>query len=70
MSKPGTRESGRDIVIGVPGSSGVDLQKVPVGIAVIAGVELKQPSSLSLHGIASDQGIKGAENQTQIQGTL
>lgn len=70
LSADGTRESGRDIVIGVPASSGVDLSKVPLGIAVIGGVELKQPSSLSLHGIASDQGFKGADNQKQLQGTL
>jgi hypothetical protein len=70
FSADGARESERDIVVSVPGSSGIDLHEVSVGSAVIAGVELKPPSGLVLHGIASDQGIKGASTQTEVQGSL
>lgn len=70
LSADGTRESGRDIVISVPGSSGVDLREVSVGSAVIAGIELKAPAGLALHGIAGDQGISGASNSAQVQGSL
>ena len=70
LSADGARESERDVVVSVPGSTGIDLRQVSVGSTVIAGVELKQPSGLVLHGIASDQGIKGANTQTEIQGSL
>jgi hypothetical protein len=67
LSADGARESGRDIL--VQAQQGIDLRKVHVGRSVVGGVELKPPDSLSLSGVASNQGIKGAESQKQIQGS-
>jgi hypothetical protein len=67
LSADGARESARDIL--VQAQQGIDLRKIHVGRSVVGGVELKPPDSLSLSGVASNQGIKGADSQKQIQGS-
>jgi hypothetical protein len=68
LSADDTRESLQDAVLQV--RAGVDLAKVKVGKAIVGSVELRSPELLSLGGLASDQGIKGADGVKQVQGSF
>ena len=66
LSADDTRESGQDSVLGVVRE--IDLSELRVGQPITATADLKPPDLLSLGTLASDQGMKGADDQTQIQG--
>jgi hypothetical protein len=65
ISADDTRESSQDIVLGV--ERGIDLTKIAVGRAIVGNATLTPPQSLSLASVASDQGIKGADNPRLAQ---
>jgi hypothetical protein len=68
LSADDTRESLQDAVLQV--GAGVDLARVKVGKAIVGSVEPRSPDLLSLGGLASDQGIKGADSVKQVQGSF
>jgi hypothetical protein len=68
LSADETRESLQDAVLQV--GAGVDLARVKVGKAIVGSVEPRSPDLLSLGGLASDQGIKGADSVKQVQGSF
>ena len=68
LSADDTRESRQDAVLQV--GEGIDLAKVRVGKAIVGSVELRPPGLVSLGSLASDQGIKGADSQKQVQGSF
>lgn len=65
ISADDTRESSQDSVLSV--ERGIDLTKIVVGRAIVGNVTLTPPQSLSLGSVASDQGIKGADNPRLAQ---
>jgi hypothetical protein len=69
LSADDVRESGRDLAqFAVP--AGIDLGKLSPGEAVQVGVDVADDGKLTLRGTASDQGVAGADDGTQGQGTL
>jgi hypothetical protein len=69
LSADDLRESGRDLAeLGVP--TGIDLGKLKPGEAVQVAVDIASDGGLSLKGITSDQGVAGADDATQSQGSL
>ncbi len=66
LSADDTRESERDSVLGV--AQGIDLSKLRPGQPITATVDLKPPDLISLGSLASDQGMKGAGDSSQVQG--
>ena len=69
VSSDDIREAGRDLVpLNVP--AGIDQSKLTRGEAVQADVAVASDGSLTLKGITSDQGVAGADDASQGQGTL
>jgi hypothetical protein len=66
LSADDIRESERDSVLGV--AQGIDLSRLRPGQPITATVELKPPDVISLGSLASDQGMKGASDSSQVQG--
>jgi hypothetical protein len=68
LSADDVRQAGRDLAsLGVP--SGFDLNKLTPGLAVQVAVDISNDDTLTLTGITSDQGVAGADDRTQGQGT-
>jgi hypothetical protein len=67
LSADDIRESGQDNVLGVVRD--IDLSKVRTGQPITATVDLKPPDLLSLGTLASDQGMNGANDASQSQGS-
>src|SRR5262249_60004927 len=62
------REAGRDLIpLAVPG--GIDQSKLGRGQAVQVDVAIADDGTLTLKGIASDQGAAGADGPSSGQGT-
>jgi hypothetical protein len=69
LSADDVRQAERDLpIFAVP--TGIDLGKLIAGQAVQAAVDIAADDTLSLTGIASDQGVAGADDRTQRQGSL
>jgi hypothetical protein len=65
LSADDIRESEQDNVLGVVRE--IDLSKLRIGQPITATVDLKPPDLLSLGTLASDQGMKGANDPNQVQ---
>jgi hypothetical protein len=69
VSADDVRESGRDLgPLDVP--IGIDPNKLSPGQAVQTAVDVANDGTLTLRGITSDQGVAGADDPSQGQGTL
>jgi hypothetical protein len=69
LSADDVRESDRDFAaIEVPDE--IKFDKLTVGQAVQADLAIAEDGKLTLRGITSDQGVKGADDPSQGQGTL
>jgi hypothetical protein len=62
------RESGLDIALAVPPE--IDVSSLTIGASVLASADIAADGSLSLTGLASDERLKGAEDETATQGDL
>ncbi len=69
LSADDIRESGRDLG-GLPIPNGIDPSRLSTGESVQVAVGVAGDGGLTLHGIASDQGVAGADDTSQGQGTL
>jgi hypothetical protein len=69
LSADDVRQAERDLpIFAVP--TGIDLAKLGAGQAVQAAVDIATDGTLLLKGISSDQGVAGAEDAAQGQGSL
>jgi hypothetical protein len=69
LSADDVRQAERDLpIFAVP--TGIDLAKLGIGQAVQAAVDIAADGTLLLKGISSDQGVAGAEDAAQRQGSL
>lgn len=66
LSADGTRQGGADMTAAVP--KGIDLGRLEIDQAVLATVEIERDGTLSLAGIASNEGEDGADDSEQLQG--
>jgi hypothetical protein len=69
LSADDVRQSDRDLAaIEVP--TGIDLNKLNPGQAVQTEVAIETDGAMTLRGITSDQGVAGADDRSQGQGSL
>jgi hypothetical protein len=69
LSADDIREAGRDLpALAIP--AGIDQSKLTPGQAIEADVAIASDGTLTLKGVASDQGTNGADDATSGQGTL
>ncbi|HEY6551681.1 MAG TPA: hypothetical protein VIY71_10830, partial [Solirubrobacterales bacterium] len=57
-----------DLLFAVPAT--IDTAKLEVGQSLLATAKIGSDGSLSLAGLASDERIKGAENEKATQGDM
>ncbi len=68
LSADDLRESGADLVVAVPAK--LKTAKLKLGDSLLATAEAAEPGALTLSGLASDEGRKGAEDTKSAQGDL
>jgi hypothetical protein len=68
VSADDRRESAQDLTFTVP--AGIDLSTLAVGDSVLASADIGADGSLALTGLASDERLKGAEDEKATQGDL
>jgi hypothetical protein len=69
VSADDIREAGRDLAA-MPVPTGIDTTRLTPGEAVQVAVDVAPTGTLTLKGITSDQGVAGADDPSQGQGTL
>lgn len=68
ISADGIRESGKDLLFAAPPT--IDTTKVSVGESVLVAADIAADGSLTLTGLASDERLKGADDEASAQGDL
>jgi hypothetical protein len=68
LSADDTRESGQDLVLGIPPQ--IDPSRLSVGESILASADIAPDGTLSLEGLASDEHRKGADDPKATQGDL
>ncbi len=68
ISADDSRESGSDLALTVPAE--LDTSKLKPGDSFLATAKLSEDGTLSLSGLASDEHLKGADDETSAQGDL
>jgi hypothetical protein len=68
ISADDMRESGADLTLTVPAK--IKTTKLKLGQSLLATAEVGEAAALTLAGLASDEGIKGAEDEKSAQGDL
>jgi len=68
VSADDMRESGADLTLTVPAR--IKTAKLKLGASLLATAEVGEAGALTLAGLASDEGLKGAEDTKSAQGDL
>lgn len=68
ISADDLREAGQDLIFVVPPE--IDATELTVGDSVLAAADIAADGTLTLTGLASDERLKGADDQTATQGDL
>ncbi len=68
VSADDIREAGHDLLFSVP--AGIDAGKLAVGSSILANADIAADGSLALTGLASDERLKGADDEKATQGDL
>jgi hypothetical protein len=69
LSADDIRQAGRDLTA-LPIPPGIDPSKLTSGQSIQVDLAVASDGTLTLKGVASDQGAAGADDTTQGQGTL
>jgi hypothetical protein len=68
LSADDARDGGSDLLMGLP--TGIDPGGLRPGDSVLASAEVGADGSMTLTGIVSDEGIRGADDASSAQGDL